>query len=48
MHLSPANELHFYNIDEYERETFLSVADESQRLKQPVVTLFKASSDLGK
>ena len=46
MHLSPANELHFYNIDEYEREMFLPVADESQRLKQPVVTLFKASSDL--
>lgn len=46
MHLSPVNELHYYNIDEYERETFLPVADESQRLKQPVVTLFKATSDV--
>ena len=46
MHLSAVNELHFYNIDEYERETFLPVDDESQRLKQPVVTLFKASNDV--
>ncbi|HTF21850.1 MAG TPA: cation:proton antiporter [Chryseolinea sp.] len=46
MHLSAVNELHYYNIDEYERETFLPVEDESQRLRQPVVTLFKATNDI--
>jgi Kef-type K+ transport system membrane component KefB len=46
MHLSPVNELHYYNIDEYEKETFLPVEDESQRLNQPVVTLFKATNDV--
>ncbi|MEJ1237176.1 cation:proton antiporter [Chryseolinea sp. T2] len=46
MHLSAVDELHYYNMEEYERETFLPVENESQRLKQPVVTLFKATNDI--
>lgn len=46
MHLSPANDLHHYNIDEYERESFLPVLEESQELNRRVNTMFKATSDL--
>ena len=46
MHLSPSNELNHYNMQEYERESFMPVIQESQNLKQKVTTLFKASSDI--
>lgn len=46
MHLSPTNELHQYNIDEYEKESFAPIIAESQALNQKVTTLFKASSDI--
>ncbi len=46
MHLSPTNELHYYNIEEYEQESFAPVIDESKRLNQKITTLFKASSDI--
>lgn len=46
MHLSPTNELHHYNIDEYERESFAPVLTESKTLNQKVTTLFKASNDI--
>jgi Kef-type K+ transport system membrane component KefB len=46
MHLSAVDELHYYNMEEYERETFLPVENESQRLNQPVITLFKATNDI--
>jgi Kef-type K+ transport system membrane component KefB len=46
MHLSPTNELHHYNIDEYERESFEPVLQESKNIKQKVTTLFKASNDI--
>lgn len=46
MHLSPANELHHYDIDEYEKESFGPVIEESLMLNQKVTTLFKASPDI--
>jgi len=46
MHLSPSNELHHYNIEEYERESFSPLIQESQNLNQQITTLFKASNNI--
>lgn len=46
MHLSSVNDLHSYNIDEYEQESFGPILNESKNLDQKVTTLFKASSDI--
>jgi Sodium/hydrogen exchanger family len=46
MHLSPSNELHAYNIDEYERESFAPVIAESKHLNQRITAVFKASNDI--
>ena len=46
MHLSPSSELNHYNMEEYERESFMPLIQESQQLNQKVTTLFKASNDI--
>jgi Kef-type K+ transport system membrane component KefB len=46
MHLSPTNELHHYNLEEYEKEVFDPIIEESKELNQEVDTLFKASNDI--
>ncbi len=46
MHLSPSSELHSYNVDEYENESFAPLILESKNLNQSVTTLFKASNDI--
>ncbi len=46
MHLSSSNELHAYNIDEYEKESFAPVLAESRHLNQKITTLFKPSNDI--
>ncbi|MBL0744765.1 cation:proton antiporter domain-containing protein [Chryseolinea lacunae] len=46
MHLSPSNELNQYNVEEYEKESFTPVVEESHRLQQKITTLFKASNDI--
>ncbi|MEO5890841.1 MAG: cation:proton antiporter [Ferruginibacter sp.] len=46
MHLSPSNELHAFNIDQYEKESFAPVVAESKNLNQKITVLFKASSDI--
>lgn len=46
MHLSSSNELHHYNVDEYERESFGPMLQEANHLGQRITTLFKASSDI--
>lgn len=43
MHLAPKNELHPHDDDEYEKEYFTPISDESEHLKQKVTTLFKVS-----
>lgn len=46
MHLSPTNELHHYNVEEYEKRNFEPILEESQQLNQKITTLFKASNDI--
>ena len=46
MHLSPASDIHRYNADEYEKQSFLPVLDESLALNRKIGTLFKASDDI--
>lgn len=46
MHLSLANELNQFNTDEYERESFAPVIEESKRLSQKITTLFKETNDV--
>lgn len=46
MHLTPTNELHHYNVGEYEKESFTPVIEESENLNQKITTLFKASNDI--
>ncbi|MFT4155223.1 cation:proton antiporter [Parafilimonas sp.] len=46
LHLSPVNELHYYDTEEYETKTFKPVVDESISLNRKIITLFKASTDI--
>jgi len=46
MHLSLSNDLHNYNMEEYERVSFEPVIEESQKLNQKITTLFKASNNI--
>jgi Kef-type K+ transport system membrane component KefB/nucleotide-binding universal stress UspA family protein len=46
MHLSPVDELHLYNIAEYEKESFAPLVEESRKINQNISTLFKAASDV--
>jgi len=46
MHLSPSNELHQYNVDEYEKESFAPILSESHMLEQQITTLFKVSNSI--
>jgi Kef-type K+ transport system membrane component KefB len=46
MHLTPASELNRYNENEYEKESFAPIVEESHELNQAVTTLFKSSNDI--
>ncbi|MDP4286263.1 MAG: cation:proton antiporter, partial [Bacteroidota bacterium] len=46
LHLTPSNELHYYNVEKYEMECFAPIIEESQILNQKITTLFKASNDI--
>jgi Kef-type K+ transport system membrane component KefB len=46
MHLSPTNELNHYNLEQYEKESFGPIIQESENLDQKITTLFKASNDV--
>jgi Kef-type K+ transport system membrane component KefB len=46
MHLSPSNELNQYNLEEYERDSFGPIENESRMLNMPVISLFKPSADI--
>lgn len=48
LHLSPSNELHPFNAEAYEHESFDLVKVESQRLNLPMTMLFKPSNDVDK
>ncbi len=46
LHLSLSDEVHSYNLEEYETETFEPILAESKVLKQEVTTIFKATVDI--
>ncbi len=46
MNIAPVDELHAFDIEDYEKELFEDVIDTSQHLKLEVTTLFKASTDI--
>jgi len=46
LHMSQSNEMHHYNLDDYEKESFAPIIDESKLLNQKITTLFKASNDI--
>ena len=46
LHLSPSNDIHKYNIEEYERTSFLPVLKEAGELNLKIGKIFKASQDI--
>ena len=46
MNISPVNELHAFDAENYEKELFSNVITTSQELKLKITTLFKASTDI--
>ncbi len=46
MHLISSNEVHRYNTEEYEAESFAPIIQESKDLNQKITTLYKASNDI--
>jgi Kef-type K+ transport system membrane component KefB len=46
LHLSPSNDIHKYNIEEYEKTSFRQVLKEAGELNLKIATIFKASPDI--
>lgn len=46
MHLTPIDEIHHYDVEEYEQESFKAVVEESENLNRRITTLFKPSNDI--
>lgn len=46
MHLTMSDEMHSYNLQEYEHLTFEPIAKESKKLNQKITTIFKATNDM--
>jgi Kef-type K+ transport system membrane component KefB len=46
MHLTLSDEVHAYNLEEYEKDKFLPIINESKILKQEISTLFQATVDI--
>ena len=46
MHLSVSDEMHGFNLEEYEKETFVPILEESKTLNQEIHTIFKATTDI--
>jgi Kef-type K+ transport system membrane component KefB len=46
MHLSMSDEMHQYNMDDKERDSFTPIIKESQVLNQEITTIFKATLDI--
>jgi hypothetical protein len=46
MHLTSSNEMHNFNTEEYEAESFAPIIQESKDLNQKITTLYKASNDI--
>jgi len=46
MHLTLSDEMHSYNLEEYEKERFTPIMEESVVLEQKITTIFKATTDI--
>ncbi|MBP6759085.1 MAG: cation:proton antiporter, partial [Flavobacterium sp.] len=46
MHLTLSDEVHPYNLEQYEKDRFLPLINESKILKQEITTLFQATIDI--
>ncbi|MBY0486829.1 MAG: cation:proton antiporter [Flavobacteriaceae bacterium] len=46
LHMSLSDEMHAYNLEEYEQETFQPILAESKVLDQEITTIFKATVDI--
>ncbi|QBZ97374.1 cation:proton antiporter [Flavobacterium sangjuense] len=46
MHLTASDEMHAYNLEEYETQTFEPIVKESRKLEQRITTIFKATNDM--
>ncbi|WP_395059119.1 cation:proton antiporter [Flavobacterium sp.] len=46
MHLSVSDEMHGFNLEDYEKETFIPILEESKSLNQDINTIFKATIDI--
>lgn len=46
MHLTLSDAMHSYNLEEYEKDRFLPIVEESKVLKQEITTLFQATVDI--
>jgi Kef-type K+ transport system membrane component KefB len=46
MHLTLSDEMHAYNLEQYEKDKFLPIMAESKSLKQEITTLFQATVDI--
>ncbi len=46
MHLSLSDEVHSFNLDDKEKNTFYPIVEESQLLNQEIKTIFKATIDI--
>ena len=46
MHLTMSDDMHSYNLQEYETLTFEPVLKESKKLEQKITTIFKATNDM--
>ena len=46
MHILPSSEIHTFNLQEYEDESFRPILAEAENLGQKVTTLFKATTDM--
>ncbi|WP_445453655.1 cation:proton antiporter domain-containing protein [Flavobacterium sp. 25HG05S-40] len=46
MHLTISDEMHAYNLEEYEKETFEPINRESKKINQKITTIFKATGDI--
>lgn len=46
MHLTMSDEMHAYNLEEYETTTFEPIIKESVKLNQEITTIFKATGDI--
>ena len=46
MHFTSSDELHAYDLDEYETKAFEPIVRESKALNQEITTIFKATNDI--